>query len=177
MGFVWLGGSGNFNYDPALAQSMTLLQQSILLVAILIGFGIKIPLFPFHTWLPDAHGEASSPVSMILAGVLLKMGGYGLIRIDLELLPHAHVYFAPILAVLGVVNIIYGGLNSFAQTNMKRRLAFSSVSHMGFVLLGIASFTDLGVSGALLQMLSHGLIASVLFFLAGVTNDRTHTMR
>jgi NAD(P)H-quinone oxidoreductase subunit 4 len=113
---------------------------------------------------------------MVLAGVLLKMGGYGLIRLNLELLPNAHIYFAPILAILGVVNIIYGALNSFAQTNMKRRLAYSSVSHMGFVLLGIASFTDIGINGAMLQMISHGLIASVLFFLAGVTYDRTKTM-
>jgi NAD(P)H-quinone oxidoreductase subunit 4 len=104
------------------------------------------------------------------------MGGYGLIRLNLELLPHAHVYFAPVLAILGVVNIVYGALNSFTQTNMKRRLAYSSISHMGFVLLGIASYSDLGVSGAMLQMLSHGLIASVLFFLAGVTYDRTRTM-
>jgi NAD(P)H-quinone oxidoreductase subunit 4 len=104
------------------------------------------------------------------------MGGYGLIRLNLELLPKAHVYFAPIMAVLGVVNIIYGALNSFGQKNMKRRLANSSISHMGFVLLGIASFNDLGINGALLQMISHGLIASVLFFLAGVTYDRTHTM-
>ena len=103
---------------------------------------------------------------MILAGVLLKMGGYGLIRLNLELLPDAHIYFAPVLAILGVVNIIYGALNSFAQTNMKRRLAYSSISHMGFVLLGIASFTDLGINGAMLQMISHGLIASVLFSLA-----------
>ena len=113
---------------------------------------------------------------MILAGVLLKMGGYGLIRLNMGLLDHAHIYFAPVLAMLGVVNIVYGAVNSFAQTNMKRRLAFSSVSHMGFVLIGIASFTDVGISGAMLQMLSHGLIASVLFFLAGVTYDRTHTM-
>ena len=113
---------------------------------------------------------------MILAGVLLKMGGYGLIRLNLGLLPNAHVYFAPVLAILGVVNIIYGAFNSFAQPNMKRRLAYSSVSHMGFVLLGIASFTDLGISGAMLQMVSHGLIAALLFFLAGVTYDRTHTL-
>jgi NAD(P)H-quinone oxidoreductase subunit 4 len=113
---------------------------------------------------------------MILAGVLLKMGGYGLIRLNLELLPNAHVYFAPVLVMLGVINIVYGGFTSFGQTNLKRRLAYSSVSHMGFVLIGIASFTDLGINGAMLQMISHGLIASVLFFLAGVTYDRTHTM-
>jgi NAD(P)H-quinone oxidoreductase subunit 4 len=147
-----------------------------LYAGLLIAFGVKLAIFPLHTWLPDAHGEASSPVSMILAGVLLKMGGYGLIRLNMGLLEHAHVYFAPVLAMLGVINIVYGAVNSFAQTNMKRRLAFSSVSHMGFVLIGIASFTDVGISGAMLQMLSHGLIAAVLFFLAGVTYDRTHTM-
>ncbi|MEO0984924.1 MAG: NAD(P)H-quinone oxidoreductase subunit 4 [Cyanobacteria bacterium J06639_14] len=157
-------------------KSFPLGLELLLYAGLLIAFGVKLAIFPFHTWLPDAHGEASSPVSMVLAGVLLKMGGYGLIRLNLELLPHAHIYFAPLLAILGVVNIVYGALNSFAQVNMKRRLAYSSVSHMGFVLLGIASFSDLGISGALLQMLSHGLIASVLFFLAGVTYDRTHTM-
>jgi NAD(P)H-quinone oxidoreductase subunit 4 len=140
---------------------------------LLIAFGVKLPIFPLHTWLPDAHGEASAPVSMILAGVLLKMGGYGLIRINLEMLPNAHVYFAPVLAILGVVNIVYGAFNSFAQTNMKRRLAYSSISHMGFVLIGIASFTEVGIGGAILQMVSHGLIAACLFFLAGVTYDRT----
>jgi NAD(P)H-quinone oxidoreductase subunit 4 len=147
-----------------------------LYAGLLIAFGVKLAIFPFHTWLPDAHGEASSPVSMILAGVLLKMGAYGLIRLNLEMLPEAHVYFAPILVILGVINIVYGGFASFAQSNMKRRLAYSSVSHMGFVLLGIASFSDIGVSGAMLQLISHGLIAALLFFLAGVTYDRTHTM-
>jgi NAD(P)H-quinone oxidoreductase subunit 4 len=150
--------------------------ELLLYAGLLVAFGVKLAIFPMHTWLPDAHGEASAPVSMILAGVLLKMGGYGLIRLNLELLSDAHVYFAPILAILGVVNIIYGAFNSFAQSNMKRRLAYSSISHMGFVLLGIASFTDVGVSGAVLQMISHGLIAAVLFFLAGVTYDRTHTL-
>ena len=143
---------------------------------LLIAYGVKLPIFPFHTWLPDAHGEASAPVSMILAGVLLKMGGYALIRMNMEMLPHAHVYFAPVLAILGIVNIVYGALASFAQRNLKRRMAYSSISHMGFVLLGIASFTDLGISGAVLQMVSHGLIAAALFFLAGVTYDRTHTL-
>jgi NAD(P)H-quinone oxidoreductase subunit 4 len=150
--------------------------ELLLYAGLLIAFGVKLAIFPLHTWLPDAHGEASAPVSMILAGVLLKMGGYGLIRLNLELLSDAHVYFAPLLASLGVINIIYGAFNSFAQSNMKRRLAYSSISHMGFVLLGIASFTDLGISGAMLQMISHGLIAALLFFLAGVTYDRTHTL-
>jgi NAD(P)H-quinone oxidoreductase subunit 4 len=173
-----LYGGGNITFDVAeLAQKEYPLTLQLLLYAgLLIAFGVKLAIFPLHTWLPDAHGEASSPVSMILAGVLLKMGGYGLIRLNLDLLADAQVYFAPVLAILGVVNIIYGALNSFAQTNMKRRLAYSSISHMGFVLIGIASFTDLGINGAMLQMISHGLIASVLFFLAGVTYDRSHTM-
>ncbi len=150
--------------------------EVLLYGGLLVAFGVKLAVFPLHTWLPDAHGEASSPVSMILAGVLLKMGGYGLIRLNLGLLPEAHVYFAPLLVILGVINIVYGGFASFGQTNMKRRLAYSSVSHMGFVLIGIASFSDLAISGAMLQMLSHGLIAALLFFLAGVTYDRSHTM-
>jgi NAD(P)H-quinone oxidoreductase subunit 4 len=173
-----LYGGGEITFDMMTLglKDYPLVMELLLYAGLLVAFGVKLAIFPLHTWLPDAHGEASAPVSMILAGVLLKMGGYGLIRLNLELLPDAHVYFAPILAVLGVVNIIYGAFSSFAQTNMKRRLAYSSVSHMGFVLLGIASFTDLGISGAVLQMLSHGLIAAVLFFLTGVTYDRTHTL-
>lgn len=143
---------------------------------LLIAFGVKLPIFPFHTWLPDAHGEAPAPGSMILAGVLLKMGGYALIRLNVQMLPEAHVYFAPVLAILGVVNIIYGALAAFSQDNLKRRLAYSSISHMGFVLIGISSFTALGINGAMLQMISHGLIAAALFFLAGVTYERTHTL-
>ncbi|MEQ9356204.1 NAD(P)H-quinone oxidoreductase subunit 4 [Coleofasciculus chthonoplastes] len=173
-----LYGEGTISFDMVELgiKDYPLALELLLYAGLLIAFGVKLAIFPLHTWLPDAHGEASAPVSMILAGVLLKMGGYGLIRLNLEILSDAHVYFAPILAMLGVINIVYGGLNSFAQPNMKRRLAFSSVSHMGFVLLGIASFTDLGISGAMLQMISHGLIAAVLFFLAGVTYDRTHTL-
>jgi NAD(P)H-quinone oxidoreductase subunit 4 len=170
------GGDVTFDIAKLAAKDYPLALELFLYAGLLIAFGVKLAIFPLHTWLPDAHGEASSPVSMVLAGVLLKMGGYGLIRLNLELLSDAHIYFAPVLAILGVVNIIYGALNSFAQTNMKRRLAYSSVSHMGFVLLGVASFTDIGINGAMLQMISHGLIASVLFFLAGVTYDRTQTM-
>jgi NAD(P)H-quinone oxidoreductase subunit 4 len=113
---------------------------------------------------------------MVLAGVLLKMGGYGLIRMNVEMFPNAHVYLAPALAVLGVVNIVYGALTAFSQGNLKRCLACSSISHMGFVLIGISALTEVGFSGAVLQMLSHGLIAAALFFLAGVTYERTHTL-
>ncbi|MDY6938366.1 MAG: NAD(P)H-quinone oxidoreductase subunit 4 [Cyanobacteriota bacterium] len=176
LAMAFYGNNLTFDMVELGAKHYPIALEVLLYGGLLIAFGLKLAVFPLHTWLPDAHGEASSPVSMILAGVLLKMGGYGLIRLNLDVLPNAHVYFAPFLAILGVVNIIYGAFNSFAQTNMKRRLAYSSVSHMGFVLLGIASFTDLGINGALLQMISHGLIASVLFFLAGVTYDRTQTM-
>jgi NAD(P)H-quinone oxidoreductase subunit 4 len=176
LGMAFYGDTVTFDIAALGLKDYPLGLELFLYAGLLVAFGVKLAVFPMHTWLPDAHGEASAPVSMILAGVLLKMGAYGLIRLNLGLLPDAHVYFAPILAILGVVNVIYGAFNSFAQSNMKRRLAYSSVSHMGFVLLGIASFTDVGISGAMLQMISHGLIAAVLFFLAGVTYDRTHTL-
>ena len=142
----------------------------------LVGFGVKLPMFPLHTWLPDAHGEASAPISMVLAGVLLKMGGYALLRFNVQMLPEVHHQLAPALMVLGIVNIVYGALNAFAQDNVKRRIACSSVSHMGFVLLGLASVNSLGFSGVMLQMISHGLIAAALFFVTGVFYERTHTL-
>lgn len=171
-------GAGTPNFDMATlaGKHYPLALELFAYAGFLIAYGVKLPIFPLHTWLPDAHSEASAPVSMILAGVLLKMGGYGLIRMNIEMLPNAHLYFAPVLAVLGVVNIIYGALSAFGQDNLKRRLAYSSISHMGFVLVGIASLTELGINGAVLQMISHGLIAAMLFFLAGVTYDRTHTL-
>ncbi|MEO1001558.1 MAG: NAD(P)H-quinone oxidoreductase subunit 4 [Cyanobacteria bacterium J06638_7] len=142
----------------------------------LVGFGVKLPMFPLHTWLPDAHGEANAPVSMLLAGVLLKMGGYALLRFNVQMLPEVHLILAPALIVLGIVNIIYGALNAFAQDNVKRRIACSSVSHMGFVLLGIGAIDALGMSGAMLQMISHGLIAAAMFFVTGVFYERTGTL-
>ncbi len=142
----------------------------------LVGFGVKLPMFPLHTWLPDAHGEANAPVSMLLAGVLLKMGGYALLRFNVQMLPEAHRVLAPALVVLGIVNIIYGALNAFAQDNVKRRIACSSVSHMGFVLVGIGAIDALGLSGAMLQMISHGLIAAAMFFITGVFYERTETL-
>jgi NAD(P)H-quinone oxidoreductase subunit 4 len=176
LGMAFYGDTVTFDMEALSLKNYSLGFELLAYAGLLISFGVKLPIFPLHTWLPDAHGEASAPVSMILAGVLLKMGGYALIRMNIEMLPSAHVYFAPAIAILGLVNIIYGALCAFGQTNLKRRLAYSSISHMGFVLLGIASFTDLGLNGAMLQMLSHGLIAASLFFLAGVTYDRTHTL-
>lgn len=170
------GGNPTFDLTALGLKDYKLGFELLVYAGLLIAYGVKLSVFPLHTWLPDAHGEASAPVSMILAGVLLKMGGYALIRMNVEMLPNAHAYFAPVLAILGVVNIVYGALASFAQRNLKRRMAYSSISHMGFVLLGVASYTDLGMSGAVLQMVSHGLIAAAMFFLAGVTYDRTHTL-
>jgi NAD(P)H-quinone oxidoreductase subunit 4 len=176
LGLAFYGGNVTFDMSELGMKQFPLALEVLAYAGFLIAFGVKLPIFPLHTWLPDAHSEASAPVSMILAGVLLKMGGYGLIRLNLEMLPHAHVKFAPLLAILGVINVVYGAFTAFGQTNLKRRLASSSISHMGFVLIGIAAFTDLGINGAVLQMLSHGLIAAALFFLCGSTYDRTHTL-
>ncbi|ACK70318.1 proton-translocating NADH-quinone oxidoreductase, chain M [Gloeothece citriformis PCC 7424] len=176
LGLAFYGDTVTFDMTELGMKQFPLAVEVLAYAGFLIAFGVKLPIFPLHTWLPDAHSEASAPVSMILAGVLLKMGGYGLIRMNIEMLPHAHVKFAPVLVILGVINIVYGALAAFGQTNLKRRLASSSISHMGFVLIGIASFTNLGMNGAVLQMLSHGLIAAALFFLCGSTYERTHTL-
>jgi NAD(P)H-quinone oxidoreductase subunit 4 len=173
---AFYGDNFTFNMTELGMKEYPKALELALYAGFLIAYGVKLPIFPLHTWLPDAHGEASAPGSMILAGVLLKMGGYALIRFNVEMLTDAHVTFAPVLAVLGVVNIVYGACCAFAQTNLKRRLAYSSIAHMGFVLIGIASYTEIGISGAVLQMVSHGLIAASLFFLSGVTYERTHTL-
>ena len=176
LALAFYGDNITFNLTELGLKDYPLSLELLAYGGFLIAFGVKLPIFPLHTWLPDAHSEASAPISMILAGVLLKMGGYALIRFNMEILPDAHIKFAPLLVVLGVINIVYGAFTAFGQTNLKRRLASSSISHMGFVLIGIASFTDLGLNGSMLQMISHGLIAAALFFLSGVTYDRTHTL-
>jgi NAD(P)H-quinone oxidoreductase subunit 4 len=176
LAMAFYGDTVTFDMRSLAAKSFPLVTQLWLYTAFLIAYAVKLPIIPMHTWLPDAHGEATAPVHMLLAGILLKMGGYALIRMNAEMLPLAHGTVAPALIILGVVNIIYAALTSFAQRNLKRKIAYSSISHMGFVLIGIASFTDLGLSGAVLQMVSHGLIGASLFFLVGATYDRTHTL-
>ncbi|NJO65422.1 MAG: NAD(P)H-quinone oxidoreductase subunit 4 [Richelia sp. RM2_1_2] len=173
---AFYGDTVTFNMAALAAKDFPLKMELGLYAAFFIAYAVKLPVIPLHTWLPDAHGEATAPVHMLLAGILLKMGGYALIRMNAQMLPNAHAYFAPALIILGVVNIIYAALTSFAQRNLKRKIAYSSISHMGFVLIGIACFTDLGLSGAVLQMVSHGLIGASLFFLVGATYDRTHTL-
>ena len=138
-----------------------------------VGFAIKLPMVPFHTWLPDAHVEAPTPISVILAALLLKIGGYGLVRIAFPIFPDSAVYFGWFVGLMGVISILYGGLNAMASKDLKRLIAYSSVSHMGFVLLGIASLTPEGVAGSVYQMFSHGIISAMLFLLAGVIYDRT----
>ena len=176
LAMAFYGDTITFDMQALADKDYPLTFQLLAYGAFLISYGVKLPIFPLHTWLPDAHGEATAPVHMLLAGILLKMGGYALMRMNAGMLPEAHAYFAPILVILGIVNIIYAALTSFAQRSLKRKIAYSSISHMGFVLIGLASFTDLGTSGAMLQMISHGLIGASLFFLVGATYDRTHTL-
>lgn len=176
LAMAFSGDTVTFDMSAIAAKDYALNFQMLLYAGFLIAYGVKLPIFPLHTWLPDAHGEATAPAHMLLAGILLKMGGYALIRMNVGMLPEAHAQFAPVLVILGVVNIVYAALTSFAQRNLKRKIAYSSISHMGFVLIGIASFNDLGMSGAMLQMISHGLIGASLFFMVGATYDRTHTL-
>ena len=146
-----------------------------LFVAFALAFCIKVPLFPFHTWLPDAHTEAPTAGSVILAGVLLKMGTYGLMRFNLALFPDAARDWAPYIITLAVIGIIYGALVAMVQPDVKRLVAYSSVSHMGFVVLGLFSFTELGMQGALYQMLNHGVSTGALFLFVGFIYERRHT--
>jgi NADH-quinone oxidoreductase subunit M len=149
--------------------------QNLIFVGMFLGFAIKVPMFPFHTWLPDAHTEAPTVGSVLLAAVLLKLGSYGFIRIALPILPQAAHDWAPWIGLLAVIGIIYGALCCLAQRDMKRLIAFSSVAHMGFIMLGIATLTNFGINAAIFGMVAHGLITGMLFFLAGSVQERYET--
>src|SRR5215468_7345288 len=174
-------GTYTFSYptiQSALASGRMVLSPTIevwLFIAFFLAFAVKVPLFPFHTWLPDAHVEAPTAGSVLLAGVLLKMGTYGLVRFNLPLFPHMSHLFAPLISLLAIVGIIYGALVAMVQPDMKKLVAYSSVSHLGFVVLGIFSFTTQGMEGAIYQMLNHGVSTGALFLMVGVIYDRRHT--
>jgi NAD(P)H-quinone oxidoreductase subunit 4 len=175
LGLALLTGTVDFSLTPVLSERLAMGGQLWLLGAILIGFGIKIPLVPLHNWLPDAHTQASTPVSVLLAGVLLKLGTYGLLRFGLQLFPEAWARLAPALAIWAAVSVLYGSLAAIAQTDMKRMVAYSSVGHMGYVLLAAAADTPVSLLGAVFQMVSHGLISALLFLLVGIVYRKTGT--
>ncbi len=177
LGLYYYGANPTFDMTQLAAQSASysITFQRICWIALFVGFAIKIPAFPFHTWLPDAHVEAPTAISVILAGVLLKMGTYGILRINYAILPAAsHELAWFFLGVTGTVNIVYGAMCAMAQTDYKKLIAYSSISHMGYVMLGMASFTAAGINGAVLQMFNHGTITAMLFILVGVIYDRAH---
>jgi NADH-quinone oxidoreductase subunit M len=149
--------------------------QNVIFAGLFLGFAIKVPMWPFHTWLPDAHTEAPTVGSVLLAGILLKMGAYGFIRIALPILPQAAKIWAPAIGILAVIAIVYASLACLAQRDLKRLIAFSSVGHMGFVMLGIATLTDVGINAAIFGMVAHGVITGMLFFEVGSIYDRYHT--
>jgi NADH-quinone oxidoreductase subunit M len=189
LGFIALYLRSDIAAGPAVVHTFDILQLrqlgaagawgplfgNLVFAGLFLGFAIKVPMWPFHTWLPDAHTEAPTVGSVILAAVLLKMGTYAFVRISLPVLPDAAKEWAPYIGILAVVAIIYASLACLAQTDMKRLIAFSSVGHMGFVMLGISTLTDRGINGAIMAMVVHGLITGMLFFLVGSTYDRFHS--
>jgi NADH-quinone oxidoreductase subunit M len=177
---LYLAGKAGSFAPAVMAQAVSGLPAgagNLLFLAFALAFAIKVPLFPLHTWLPDAHTEAPTGGSVILAGVLLKLGSYGFLRFALPMFPDAAVHFSRLLAILSVVAIVYGALVAMVQTDIKKLVAYSSVSHMGFIMLGIASMTVIGAQGAMLQMLNHGISTGALFLLVGMLYDRAHTRR
>lgn len=170
-------GSGTYSFSVLDWYRMRIpfVYQFWIFLAFFIGFAIKVPMFPFHTWLPDAHTDAPTAGSVLLAGVLLKMGTYGFVRFNLPLFPDASNYFAPFMAALAIIGIIYGALVAMAQKDIKRLVAYSSVSHLGFVMLGLFALNSQGITGAILQMINHGVSTGALFLIVGIVYERRHT--
>ncbi len=178
LAILWLGINGHSFSLPTLIQNNSWLAgapEMGLFIAFAAAFAIKVPLWPFHSWLPDAHTEAPTAGSVILAGVLLKLGTYGFLRFNLTLFPNASHAAAPVIVILGIIGIIYGAIVSFAQTDVKKLVAYTSVSHLGFVMVGLFSLTPQGIQGAVLQMVNHGLSTGALFLLVGFIYERRHT--
>ena len=173
--YLYVQAGYTFDYGAILALKLSSTEQFWLFTAFSLAFLIKVPIFPFHTWLPDAHTEAPMAGSVILAGVMLKLGTYGLLRFSLPLFPEAMGTYSPLLLILAVVGIVYGAMMAFAQNDVKKLVAYSSVSHLGFVVLGIVALTPQAVEGAILQMVNHGISTGALFLLVGLIYERTHT--
>uniref|UniRef100_A0AB39U361 NAD(P)H-quinone oxidoreductase chain 4, chloroplastic n=1 Tax=Hydnocarpus kurzii TaxID=3240908 RepID=A0AB39U361_9ROSI len=169
---LYASNEPTFNFETSANQSYPVALEILFYIGFLIAFAVKSPIIPLHTWLPDTHGEAHYSTCMLLAGILLKMGAYGLVRINMEFLPHAHSIFSTWLIIVGTMQILYAASISSSQRNLKKRIAYSSVSHMGFIIIGICSLSDMGLNGAILQIISHGFIGAALFFLAGTGYDR-----
>ncbi|QHT70014.1 NADH-quinone oxidoreductase subunit M [Rhodocytophaga rosea] len=165
---------GSFLHPASTTSIFGIPARLLAFLLVFIGFAVKLPVVPLHTWLPDAHVEAPTPISVILAGILLKIGAYGFLRIAYSIFPEGGLHYAWLVGLLGVISIIYGACNALAAHDMKRMIAYSSVSHMGFVLIGLASVTAEGVSGAVFQLFSHGVLSALLFLIVGVLYDRTH---
>nr|YP_009925431.1 NADH dehydrogenase subunit D [Lomatogonium perenne]QNH70595.1 NADH dehydrogenase subunit D [Lomatogonium perenne] len=176
MGILCMGLYGSnepiLNFETLVNRPYPAALEILFYIGFFIAFAVKSPIIPLHTWLPDTHGEAHYSTCMLLAGILLKMGAYGLVRINMEFFFHAHYLFSSWLVIAGTIQIIYAASASLGQRNLKKRVAYSSISHMGFIIIGIGSISDTGLNGALLQIISHGFIGAALFFLSGTTYDR-----
>ncbi|MDD9919293.1 MAG: NADH-quinone oxidoreductase subunit M, partial [Alphaproteobacteria bacterium] len=173
--YLYQRGGGSFDIQHLAELNLTLIEQKWLWLALFAAFAVKVPMWPFHTWLPDAHVQAPTAGSVILAGILLKMGAYGFLRFSLPILPDASTFFAPMMFALSAIAIVWAALVAFAQVDVKKMIAYSSVSHMGFVTLGIFAGTADAMQGAILQMVNHGIVSAALFMLIGVVYDRMHT--
>jgi NAD(P)H-quinone oxidoreductase subunit 4 len=175
LGMTWLSHSTSFDYESISTRGLSQTTQLILLTVLLVGFGIKIPLVPLHTWMPDAYVEASPVVAILLGGMVSKLGTYGLVRFGLQMFPDTWVLVAPGLSIIGVVSVLYGALSAIAQKDIKRMVAYSSIGHMGYIVVAAAALTPLSILGAISQMVSHGLILAILFYLVGVIETKVGT--